>query len=522
MKNNKKTWYLLLVALLVVGSIPTLPVYAGSSKVKIDKMTYEKGLDESIWHDADGDIVIEKNAIVFSNESTDATKLITKVDITRNEQLDTMLNARFTMKFSKLPEGETFVFGVGLSSLESNIGEEGNLEIAFSNNGKLKVGVSAYETVDTPTVLLDEKSCGSVGSAVKTEITLTTSGIFTLKINGATYCKAEIPVSGDGSVGFLQTGACGGRMTDLEINMFNYDRPENSDIFEDFESGDFNVNLFGSKITNQSTYSPCRIAVEEYNGNQVLMFKNVDKGYFATKQQYSNFELKFDMPYLQTDTIVDEKGEIVIPRFNAFGVSYGGDVGGNDSKVDFTGGTAVDLLLFMGSGCMGWLTKHPMTQANIHRFGDVGCEKLPSFKITVIDGIVTVQVKWIGEPDSSYETLLTYTIDKTPTGYIAIWAPSEAASSFAIDNISLKNMDKDAKLVSVEKISSKWIIPEDYDYQPMEKVYREIKQKETSTSSKWYLPIVVTVCSCSIVIGLTIGIVEIGKRKRKGGAEHGK
>lgn len=518
MKAKIKNKLCLLVAvLLVTGSIPMLPVHAGSSTITMDKSTYTDGLDETIWHDADGDIQVQNGGIVFSDDSTDATKLITKKDITQIEQLDTILKVGYTMKFSALPEGESFVFGIGLSSLESSIGEEGNLEIVYFNDGGLKVQVNAYETSDTPTVLMEGKSCGSVGSSIKTELELTTSGVLTLKINGTTVYKAEVPMVIEGSVGFLQTGSCGVRVTDLGINMYTYDRPENSNIFEDFESGDFNKNLFGSKMISASNYRPCRLAVEEYNGNQVLMFKNVSKGYFVTKQQYSNFEMTFDIPYMQREIIADEEGNTVTPRFHSMGVSYGGDATGNDNSVTWGGGG--DLLLFMGSGVMGYRTNHPMVYATQHEYAAAECEKTPTIKVTVIDGDVKVQVKWADEDDSKYEMMLAYKLDVTPTGYIAIWAPAETATNFAIDNISIKNLDKDAKLVEVDKISSKWVVPDDYDYQPMEKVYRKTETKEEK--DRWYLPMLVTAGACVVAIGVTVGVTVLAKR-RKDGAEHEK
>lgn len=510
MKKGKNRLCLLLAAVLLAGSFSVLPAKAGSSTIRINKNSYQEELDSTVWHDADGDIRTEQGTIVFPDSSTASTKLITKTDVVRIEQLDTMMKVNFDLKFSKLPEGETFAFGMGLSSLEATLGEEGNLEIGFTNQGGLKVRVSAYETADEPTVLMEEMSIGNVGSTVKVEAVLGSSGKLTLKINGSVVCDTEIPVSGEGSVGFLQSGSCGAVVSDLEIDLYKYDRPQNCDISEDFEDGDFNSNLFGSKMTRASSYENCYLAVEEYNGNQVLMFKNVGKGYIATKYQYSNFELTFDMPYLQREEETDAEGNVVTAKLTFFGVSFGSDVGGKDENVDFTG--AADLLLFSGYDTMGWNSKRQGVKLTKHLYREPECTKIPTFRISVIDGVVTAQIKYTDEPDSAYETMISYTTDSTPTGYIALWAPSEIASTFALDNISIKNLDKDPKLTEVEKVSSKWTIPADYAYKPTEKVYRETEEQEEE--SKWYLPIILVAGVCVAAIGVTTGVTCVVKRRK--------
>lgn len=504
----------MLTAILAVGSISVLPAKAGETTAIIGRESYTETLDTNYWYNADSDILAEGSQIVFPDDSTEATKLITQIDVERIEQLDTMVKARFDLQFTKLPEGETFAFGMGLSSLECGIEDEGNLILSFVNQGGLKAKLSAYEVAEEETVLMDAVSCGSLNRTVKVAVVITAAGKVELSLNGKTVYSKEIPVTGEGNVGFLQTGSCGAKLSNTEITMYRYERPENSDISEDFEKGEFNRNLFASKIKQGSSYSPCLLAVQEYNDNQVLMFQNVSKGYIVTKQQYSNFEMTFDLPYIQRESIAEEDGTVLIPRSESFGVSFGGDVGGNDDNVDFTG--AADLLLFMGSGVMGWNTKQPMTLAKTHLYGDAGCTKTPTIKVSVIDTLVTVSVKWADEDDSAYEKMLSYRLSTTPTGYIGIWAPSEAPSSFAIDNIRIKNMDKDPKLVEVEYKGSKIEAPADYDYQPMEQKYKD--NAETSERGMWYLPLLIVAGACVVAVGVTAGVTKAKTRKGKGGA----
>lgn len=518
MKKVKKALSVMFLMALVLGNSQILSVEAGSTTIVIDESSYVEEFDNTVWNNPDGDVLAHDDAIEFPDTSTDTSRLITQADVVCVEQSDKMLEAEFTINFSSLPEGERFVFGMGLSSIESLIGEMGNLEVAFSNNSGLNVEILAYEDTDEATVLLEKTNCGAIQGSKKVYVRLLASGILLLQMDGKTVCEAEIPVSGEGSVGFLQTGSCGVKLSDLNIRMYQYERPQNSDIYEDFENGDFNANLFSSKLLYSTEYDPCTMGIEELNGNQVFMFRNVGQGYLITKQQYSNFELTFDLPHIQREAEIDEAGETITPANDSFGVSFGGDVGGNDTNINFDG--AADLLLFMNSGVMGYKTNNSMSDAKTHLYGAPGCEKTPTIKVSVIDAVVTVCVKWVGEDESAYEEMLSYELSGTPTGYIALWAPSGRSSTFAIDNISLKNMDKDANLVEVEHQSSKFEIPEDFEYQASEKVYKEVKQQEKTFA--WYIPVLGVAVVCVLAIGATKGILVISDKRRKDGAKNEK
>ena len=250
------------------------------------------------------------------------------------------------------------------------------------------------------------------------------------------------------------------------------------------------------------------------------MFRNVGQGYLITRYQYSNFELTFELPYIQREEETDAEGKVILPKNDSFGVSFGGDTGGEDSNVNYSGAT--DLLLFMGNGVMGWNTKHPLTNAVKHMYGEAGCKRTPTIKVTVKDAVVTVSVKWKDEDDSAYETMMSYELSGTPTGYVGIWAPSGRSSTFAIDNISIKNLDINANYVEAGYKGSKFVIPVDYPYEPQEKIYREEEQK-AEEKDRWYLPLIGVAGACAVAVGITAGITAIRKKQsRKGGAENEK
>lgn len=518
MKKSKKALGLLLLAIFTITNTCVLPAKAGSTTILTDKTSYQDELDSTVWNNPDGDVEAHGGVIEFSKASTDTSRLITQADVVRVEQCDKMFEAEFTLNFSALPENEKFVFGLGLSSIESMIGEMGNVELTFSNQNGLAAEVLVYENTDEATALANRVNCGSVQGNKKVYVELFTSGKLLVQVSGKTICEAQLPTTGEGSVGFLQSGSCAVKISDLQMKMYKYERPENTDIFEDFETDDFNANLLSSKLLYSTEYNPCTIGIEEVNGNKVFMFRNVGQGYLITKQQYSNFEMKFDLPYIQREEELNEAGEVVTPVNDSFGVSFGGEVGGNDTNINFDG--AADLLLFMGSGVMGYKTNHAMQDAKTHLYGAAGCNKTATIKVTVIDAVVTVSVKWADEDDSAYETMLTYKLSGTPTGYIALWAPSGRSSTFAIDNLSIKNMDKDAKNIEVTRKSSKFEVPEDYKYEPTKKVYKQTSEKDNTVA--WYIPVIGVAAVCILAIGVTKVSLSISDRRRKKGSENEK
>ena len=518
MKNKKRKFALLLATLLAAGSVSAFPVQAGTMTTAIGEESYKKEIDNTVWNNPDGDVTVKSGQLVFPNDSTETTRLISKASVVRSEQLEEVFDAQFTMRFSKLPKGKKFIFAMGLSSIESLPGDQGNLEIAFANDGGLTVQVSEYTDVDASKILIKKKNCGSIGNAT-VSVSFSSAGKLTLKVNGSVIGTCKPSVTGEGSVGFLQTGKCGVQISDMKIDMYKYDRPENSNIFEDFESGDFNLSLFSAKMTYATPeYYPSTMRIEDYNGSKVLMFRNVGSGYLVTKQQYSNFELTFDLPYIQTVEEKDKEGNMITPICDSFGVSFGGGTGGNDAVVGFD--EASDLLLFMNNGVMGYKTDHPMTDAKVHLYRESN-GKVPVIKVSVVDGVVTVAVKWKDESDRAYETIMTYTMKGSQTGYVGIWAPSGRSSTFAIDNVSLKNLDKDANLIEVGRTSSKVEVPADYNYEPQKKVYRETETEKEEMPIA-YLLLTGIAGACVLAIGITVGVTAAKNQKRKRGAENEK
>ena len=508
-RGIRKSISLLLVCILVAGSMSVLPARAGSSSVVVDNTSFEKELDVSLWNSPNSDVAVQNGTLVFSNDSTDSTSLITRTNARISEYHDELVRAEVTMQFTKLPQEEAFVLAFGLASVEAMMEEAGNVEIHFTNDGGLKVSVTAYDDAGDAVTVAEPVSCGSVNSAVKVSASISTEGVLALSVNGKQICNTALPCSGEGRVGFLQTGSCGAVVSDVRIACYEYDRPENCNVYEDFEQEAMNTNTLTAKMVYASpSYAPSGMLIEEIDGNHVLRFKNSGPSYVGSVYQYSNFEMTFDVVYLQRTAELDEEGGILVPKSDNFAVSFG------DEAADYKSYgylTSTDMLIFeSGSSVRSMNTDNTayMTEKGYPYYA-ADCDKNFSIKVSVIDAVVSVGIKWIEE--ENFTEIMSYQLSgKTPLGYVHIWTTALTAN-FAIDNLSIVNKDKDAKTIEVDYKSSLITAPADYEYTPMEYVKSDEVKEEEGFNLYLVIPIVAALCAATLGIAVAV-------KKKKGGA----
>lgn len=470
LKHTMKGLAILLSIATLTGGIQTMTVSAGKSEVVIDKASYKEELDTGKWNNPDQDIELKDGKLIIPADSTEDTRIITVQPVQSNERLKELFKGSTTFKLTSLPEGEAFIFALGLASIEEYPGNPGNIEVTFTNEGGLKAGVIAYDDSAEPVTLVEPVSCGSLNANVTLNAVLTSDNKLTLKVSGKTICnQVALPIESDGNIGFLQTGNCGAEISDVNLSIFTYDTPQNPDIFEDFENGAMNSAVFYSKNVYPSPYYPQALSVQEIDGNQVLKFDRCGLAYIGTNYQYSNFELTFDVPYFQRVEERNEEGEIIVPATSNLLVAFGSDI----VKYDGYGYTqAADSIMFPSNSVISNLRETQMQKLQSHFIYDpeIPSDRTFSVKVSVIDAEVTVGLKWENEKD--FTTVMNYMLPNgTPTGHVHIWSTGEA-SSFAIDNIKLVNKDINPETIEVEyKCDSFERIP-DFDYQDEGIVYR--------------------------------------------------
>lgn len=511
---------LLSIATLTSGAF-SMTAHAGRRDSVINNSSFAEKLDDKIWSNPDEDIFVKNGTVVFPADSTEETRLITKGMAAKEERLNELFQASARIKLKKIPEGKKMVFAFGLQSPEAYLGNNGNVEIAFANQGGLKVTVSAYSDGGVETVLVKPMSCGSMNTNINIQAKLTIDGKLTLQVAGKTICKEmALPVTGEGHLGFLQTGDCEAEISSVDIQICRYETPENPDVEENFDSGAMNTALLASKTVYASSYYPQSLSVQEYKGNNVLMFERTNVGYIGTKYQYSNFEMTFDIPYMKRSNLRDENNEVVDPKAKGFLVAFGGD-SVNYSGYGYT--EAADYINFMTNSQISAGHGEHVVQDDNHLFlsGSVSDERGFSVKISVIDAIVKVGVKWFDEAE--YTQVLTYTIKEgTPTGYIHLW--SAGTGNYAIDNIKIVNKDKKPNTITLDYTCDTFERPDDFAYEEEPMVFRDVEVVEDTTDKGLgqYKMILYAGIEGLIILGVSFAVGQIIKRKRQkqGGAQN--
>ena len=505
---------ILLTVVCMTGSLFVLPVSAGKSEIVLDESTIQSEIDSSRWNDPSEQVIAQDGVLVFPSDSTEETKLITKAGVQCNDALDILVSAEANMQFVNLPKDKKFVLAFGLKTIESELGEAGNIEIAFTNDDGVKASVVAYTQEGECVELVSAKSCGA-GKQANVNAVITTEGKLRLTVNEREICNVKLPESGEGRVGFLQTGSCEVKISNVNIKFYKYDNPQNCDISEDFEKGEYNKNLLTSQEVHGSYFDgPSRVCIEEYEGSQVYMVYNAGANYLGTMYKYSNFEISFDVPQLIRADQEDEDGNIVRGKSAAFGVAFGG--AGTDFQTwGYT--SSADMVLFNQNSSVssmnnGYATIHPD-----YPFFSEDCTRGFSVKISVIDAVVTAYLKWMDE--TQYKEVVSYDLKgETPLGTIQIW--TTGMGNFAIDNLKIVNKDKNPNLVEVDYASSVIEIPEDYQYEPMKMEYMQEEEEKSEWTFRWYMVVVIVAVVCVVSFITFVVIFRLKNKSRKDGVQH--
>ena len=505
---------LLLAGSLFLVNLSSIPVKAGK-EIQTTELTMEDGLNVTDWNFVDSNIVNEGGKVVIPAEtSTAETRFISKNVSKVNASVNEITSVDAVMRLTALPEGQLLALAFGLSSIEAYLGEVGNVELHFTNQGGIKLGITAYTDAGAATVL-EPQSCGlSLDRDFTIRAAITPEAVLTVMINGKEICRQSIPVNGAGRFGVLQSGSCGAAFASLNYGCKYYNTPENMDIFEDFESNAFNANLLCSASTPNGI-CPSGVKIADFDGNKALFFQNTNRSYFGTLYKYSNFEVSFDIPYFLRETIYDEYGEVMGKPCTYIGLSWGEET---PAPTGHSYVTAVDLIAFRSDTTRSEVKK-VWSEVSFADLGvtDTTTNEGYSVKLSVIDGNMELGIKSLTATE--YITIATADYDTHKSGYIYVW--STGGTNAAIDNFKLVNKDENPNLIDVEYQSS-LITAEDYvpTEEEMKLVFREENTAETDQNG-FEGKIFVVCCTAGAALLVITGVVVyfVMKRKKQGEGE---
>ena len=512
MRNVRRVIYSLLAVIFFFTVILTpMTTEAGSTEHVLDGTM----LDNANWSNPEEDVEIEEGTIIFGEGSTEYSRYISKQTIKREALFDNLATLSANIEFKALPADKTFMIAFGLESIETISGEAKNVEVTFSNESGIRVGVNAYDEDGTLHVVSESVTCGmALNKVAKLTVTISTDSTIQVIVDGKSVCVGKLPVTAEGRVGFLQSGGCVVRIADLEIKHYAYARPENTNIVEDFENEGMNVAVLTARAPSMYSIWPRGQFVEEYNGSQVLRHLNVSDTYVGTLYQYSNFEISFDVPYINTIAEYGDNGEFTKVGQSKLMISMGNE----QADWETAGWPSAQETVVYDNGSVYSFNNSDNIRAELKKNPFAGEGRAFSVKVSVVDAVVTVQIKWLEE--EAFDTVLTYKLSGgTPQGYVQIWFPEYG--DCAIDNLRITNLDETPNLIDVKYQSGKWQKPEDYKYVPMEQVYADEGQKQENfmeTYIYWILPVVATVIGIGAL--LITGSNNRKKRMQKGETVH--
>ena len=458
----------LALIMIVMGSMAGVQnVYAGFGEKTASLAEEAQELDDSMWVVPNDDLKVENGKILFTNEGNSETRIITKAAIQNTGYSDELFKMSCNINIRSLSDGERFIIGLAVDSVESYGEEADSMEVYIDNSNGLCAGIRSYNESGEASDVVEKTRLGAaLGQTIGVQIQADAKMNLKVTINNKTIYDQVSPVNLEGRIIFTESAGCETELSKVNITSYTYDRPSNSNFCEDFETGAMNTETLESKMGfGAGLNGHARIDVTDYNGSKVLMFDEAKHCYFGTTQEYSNFELTFDLPYYLYKDILREDGSIKTKACGSMVIAIGAPSAATESFVYQYSAEAV----VMENGKLYNLNTLPTYVANFDTsvYGDPVNNVGPSVKIRLVDTMLSVSLKSM--KTGQYDEMLSYKVSTAnPLGRIYICTGNNL--SCAIDNFQITNLDKDANIV--ETGYSTFTPPtKDWEYQPYDAPY---------------------------------------------------
>ena len=475
------------------GGLSTTIASAGRSEQQVvTENMYEDELSNQKWY-MTRDISHEQGKIVFDAEKTNADSKIVSVVLAndlREMDIDTCISGTITVKVNEALTGE-FYIGFGLERPYSAVNSASAICL-YDENGTIGVKVENFKGESIGTVYTAETTY-AYSEELVIDFDIFSAGSMYLSVNSTTLLNHdnEKTVYANGYFGFGQSASSSVEIYNAEVRAATYDTPTNTNFTETFDDG-FNSAILYSEGGANGYFTPESVVCED----GVLKFNNVTiTGYVSTKQEYSNFTMTYDIPHIQREAVVDEQGNVITPATNWMGISIGCPAIKTNSAVAvaqslffymmpvYSGGNAISYTCVLLNNYSIVKTASVSGEKNFFALengldGD-GNERTVNLKVQMLDGVLQVFVKYSGEPENRYGKVFEYNLGYTPMGFVQIWGYGDDfnyvqnnmangkdsyCANFWIDNLSIENTDKNAKLVEVNFQSSKFPAQDDFLY----------------------------------------------------------
>lgn len=486
---KKKTYILALAAILAGGAIgingmPKLTASAGwiPADVVDNSVFSEKTLEEDQWIIDDG-ISLKDKKIEFAKNTFEDAKLLYRTQVHADVDNSTY-TLQTTLGVKQMSGEKRFGVGFGIERQRYVIGDVNTSFVYVTKSGDGYVaGVCSYDADGNKTELV-ASPVALEGSEWKFEIIGSYPKNVTVKIDGNVLYEGQVTADGvSGYFGFLETGDTDennyseGYISALTVDNDYYDVPQNVNINDDFEDESIN-----SAVWNLYNNGPYLKGVAE--GEGMLKFIDSNQSTVTTKYKYSNFEMEWDIPFVQKNAIYNADGSLKTAACSWFGVMCG------IQTDDYAAVTTPDRIISnYKAHFLSFKSEYTMTGDSLGGttvlFGPTTGRKgytLPAaydlwdadnegrvmnVAFTCIDGVYNLDLKWADETE--YYHVFTETYEML-TGYISLvgygsgQSYSTSKANFAYDNVKITNRDYKGNVLSGIEKESQNLIEDEGDY----------------------------------------------------------
>lgn len=500
LSNNIKRVLSLCTALaLIVCGVAVTPVSAGKAGgyVVDDKMLSTEELSQAEWKFDDTGVILKDGALVFDEFYDIENPVLSRTAAHSSPEEKLALEVRYIFNVDEIKGDKQFGLGFGIRRLDRDIDEEGAtfLYVQATEKG---MGFGLSTVKDGETVQLKELT--HYGAKIKdanVTVRVTNEGALTVVIGSSIfYAGPAGEVTPDGYLGFSSAGGWTSDDCYVKANVANfvayneyYANPETPlMVVADFSGDEFNTNEWA--IYSNAIGSGSGIIVEDGR----LRFKGAGSGSgIAPQFAYSNFELRYDFfemkntPSYHNDVPVTPSWWCMIGWGNVAGDGYSAaslfsgyrlifetSLDGNPESPTYMQRAPGGRMSVHFYDPAGWKSATPIPEKYDISQPTCDPEKRVQVRLLSVDGSATLYMKLQEETEWTEIWTYSYANGIMPTGFINIRTEGNQFAAnrtqfyrggwFSLDNIMIKNYDKNPSLTTVTFESNRLPIVPDYNY----------------------------------------------------------
>lgn len=499
-KNIKRVLSLCIALALIVCGVTVMPVSAGKAGgyvVDSSKLSTET-LSQAEWKFDDTGVALKDGALVFDEFYDLENPVLSRTAAHSSAEEKQALEVRYTITIDEIKGDKQFGLGFGIRRLDRDIDEEG-AAFLYAQATEKGIGFGLSTVKDGEVVQLKELThYGSKAKDVNITVRVTNVGAVTVILGGSIfYAGPEGDAMADGYLGFSSAGGwssddCYVKATVKDFVAYNeyYAKPEAPlMVVADFEGDEFNANEWAMHSTQIGSGSG--IIAEDGH----LTFKGSGQNSaIAAQFRYSNFEMQYEI-FGMKNTLTSYNGTPVPPSLwtqiawgtdgnDAYGVaSYYGAQYRLIFEVPLdTNPNSPTYLQRTPGGHMGahfydptgWKGAYQIPEKYDFSRPDFDPEKRVQVRLVNVDGTATLYMKLLDETEWTTIWSTTYANGVMPLGFVAFRSEGNQFAAtrtqyyhggwFSIDNIMIKNYDKNPTLTTVTFESNRLPVIPDYDY----------------------------------------------------------